>query len=321
MIFFLHGGDAFRVNERRGVFQKTFAKKYPQAEFLIFDFEDQGTIEDVRRALGACEEGLFATQKMVVFLHPFELREASEQLLLVFLEKFTEKPETEITLLFVNPGKIKKTHPLTRFLAGHADKEEMFEKPAEKDVAAYIRRELSLIDAEASFSHEALRVFASSLGTDTARIRSELTKLSTFKPSGVFEVSDVALLVGTAPENAIFEALDALGRGDKNRALFLFHREASGTEGAYPILAMCAWQARRLLLVRAAFDRGIRRVQDIALETKLPPFSVQKMIGTIDHFPLARIKKGLSMLSDFDTEFKRGGMDPYVALDLFIWKF
>lgn len=321
MLFFIHGEDAFRVNERRAVFQKTFAKKYPRAEFFVFDFEDQGMIEDVRRAIGACEEGLFATQKMVTFLHPFELGEAGEKLLLGFLEKFIEKTETEIALLFVNPGKIRKTHLLARFLAGHADKEEALEKPAEKDIAAYIRRELSLIDEEAGFSREALQVFAGSLGTDTARIRSELTKLSTFKPGGVFEVSDVALLVGAAPENAIFEALDALGRGDKRRALFLFHREASGAEGAHPILAMCAWQARRLLLVREMRDKGMRHAQDIAAETKLPPFAVEKMLGTIDRFPLARIKKGLAMLSDFDTAFKQGGMDPYVALDLFVWKF
>jgi DNA polymerase III delta subunit len=103
--------------------------------------------------------------------------------------------------------------------------------------------------------------------------------------------------------------------------LFLFHREASGAEGAHPVLAMCAWQARRLLLVREMRDKGMRHAQDIAAETKLPPFAVEKMLGTIDHFPLARIKKGLSLLSDFDTELKQGGRDPLVALDLFIWKF
>jgi DNA polymerase III delta subunit len=98
-------------------------------------------------------------------------------------------------------------------------------------------------------------------------------------------------------------------------------REAAGAGGPHSILAMCAWQARRLLLVREALDKGRERAADIAAETKLPPFAVQKMLGTINNFPLARIKKGLGMLSDFDTEFKRGGMDPSVALDLFIWKF
>ena len=320
MLLLIHGEDTFRVNERRLVLQRAFVKKYPQAEVFIFDFEDQGTVDDVRRALGACEGGLFTTQKMVIFLHPFELGAASEKLLLDFLENLVEKTETDVTSLFVSPGKTKKTHPLARFLAKHAT-EEVFGKLEEKAVTAHIRRELALIDAAAGFTHEALRIFIASVGTDTARIRNELGKLATFKPGGTFEAADVLLLVGAVPEHAIFEALDALGRGDKKRALLLFHREASGPEGAHPILAMCAWQARRLLLVREAFDRGIQRVPDVAAETKLPPFAVQKMFGTIGALPLARIKRGLAMLSDFDTELKTGGMDPHVALDLFVWKF
>lgn len=321
MIFFLHGEDAFRVNERRIVFQKTFAKKYPQAEFFVFDFEDQGTPEDVKRGLSACEEGLFATQKMVTFLHPFALGVVQEKLLLDFLERFIKKTDTEVVLLFVNPGKVKKTHPLAKFLAKHADKEESIEKLEEKNITAHIKRELALIDTEASFSREALQIFILSLGTDTARIRTELAKLATFKPGGVLEVEDIRLFVEPAKEVVIFEALDSLGRGDKKRALLLFHREAAGSEGAYPLLSMCAWQTRRLLLVREMFDRGVRQVPEIVRETKLPPFAVQKMLGTIHNFSLQRIKKGLSLLSQFDTELKVGGMDPLVALDLFIWKF
>lgn len=321
MIFFLHGEDGFRVNERRSVFQKAFAKKYPQAEFFVFDFEDQGTPDDVRRSLAACGEGLFVAQKMVTFLHPFVLGVTQEKLLLDFLERFVKKTDTEAVLLFVNPGKIKKTHPLARFLAKHADKEEVLEKLEEKNITGHIKRELQLIDAGASFSPPALQLFILSLGTDTARIRTELEKLATFKPKGVFEEEDVLLLVGATKELAIFEALDSLGRGDRKRALLLFHREASGPDGVYPLLSMCAWQARRLLQVREMFDRGIQRAGDIAVQTKLPPFAVQKMLGTINNFSLQRIKNGLSLLSQFDTQLKVGGMDPLVALDLFIWKF
>ncbi len=321
MILFLHGGDGFLVNERRSILQKAFTRKYPEAEIFVFDFEDQGTPDDVRRSLSTCGESLFTSKKMVVFLHPFELGEVSEKLLLDFLKDFTEKNETEVTLLFVHPGKIKKTHPLAKVLARCVDKEEIFEKLEEKNKNAYIKRELATIDTEARFSREALQIFGVSIGLDTARIRRELEKLATFKPGGVFEEEDIHLLVGSISENAIFEALDALGRGDKKRSLVLFHREAGGADGVYPLLSMCAWQARRLLLVRESFDKGILRASDIALRTKLPPFVVQKMLGIIHNFSINRIKRGLMMLSLFDMELKRGGINPSVALDLFIWKF
>lgn len=321
MILFIHGGDGFLVNERRSFLQKAFTQKYPKGELFVFDFEDQSTLDDVRHSLAACEGGLFASRKMVVFLHPFELGETGEKVLLDFLEAYVKKDESEVTICFVNPEKIKKTHPLAKFLAKHADKEEVLEKLEEKNTGAYIKRELSLIDSKASFSRDALQLFITSLGTDTARIRTELQKLSTFKPGSVFEKEDVTLLVGSSSENSIFDALDALGRGDKRRAIILFHREADGPEGAHPILAMCAWQARRLLQVREMFDKGILRSSDIASQTKIHPFVVQKMLGTINNFSPARIKQGLILLSEFDTALKQGSMDPHVALDFFIWKF
>jgi DNA polymerase-3 subunit delta len=321
MLLFLHGADGFLVSGRRSVLQKAFAKKYPSGEIFVFDFEDQGTLDDVRHSLSVCEEGLFATRKMVIFLHPFELAETSEKLLLDFLKSFVKKTESEVTLLFVNPGKIKKTEPLVKFLSKHAAKEEVLEKLEARNQSAYIKKVLAGIDPEASFSRDALQLFGASIGVDTARIRTELEKLSTYKPGGVFETEDVALLVSSGAENVIFEALDALGRGDKRRALILFHREASSPEGAHPILSMCAWQARRLLMVREFYDKGILRSSDIASQTKLPPFAVQKMLGTISNFSTPRIKAGLTLLSDFDTQLKTGTLDPHVALDLFIWKF
>lgn len=320
MFLFIHGEDGFLVNRRKLALQKAFAQKYSGADIFTFDFEDQGTVEDVRRALLACEEGLFAARKMVIFLHPFELSETAEKFLLAFLNNFTKKISTAVTLMFVHPEKIKKTHSLARFLAKHSDKEEVLEKLQEKNTAVFIQRELASIDARASFSPSAMRLFSDSLGTDTARIVSELGKLAVFKPGSRFEVDDVALLVSAMAERAIFPALDALVYGEKERALLLLRREALGSEGVYPVLAMCAWQVRRLLLVREAFDHGIQGTSAIAAQTKLPPFVVQKMLGAVKNFSLVRIKRGLTMLSDFDTVLKRGGMDPSVALDLFVWK-
>jgi DNA polymerase-3 subunit delta len=321
MILFIHGEDGFLVNRRRLALQKAFMQKYPDADIFTFDFEDQGTLEDVQRALSACEGGLFSARKMVIFFHPFELDETSEKFLLAFLDNFARKEAKEIMLLFVHPEKIKKTHKLARFLEKHNDKEEVFEKLQEKNATAFIKRELELIDDKANFSPSALRMFSESLGNDTARIITELEKLAVFKPEGVFEEDDVLLLTGIAADKNIFSALDALSRDDKKCALLLLRREADSLENTLKTLAMCAWQTRRLLIVREAFDRGIQGVQAIATQTKLPSFVVQKMFGAIKNFPLSRIKRGLSMLSDFDTELKRGGMDPSVALDLFVWKF
>jgi DNA polymerase-3 subunit delta len=324
MILFLHGEDDFSVNRRRRDLQQAFKEKYSESEVSVFDFEDQSGPEDLRRAFGACEGGLFASHKMVVFLHPSALEGPAEDMLKTFLKEQVKK-EDDTVLLFVEPRKIKKTHPIISFLIKHAGKEEAFPKPDAKDqstLAKLVEKELSVIASGMKFSREALRMFISIVGTDRARVASEIEKLVAYKGGeGMIEAEDIALLLEGSKESAIFDALDALGRGDRQRALILLDRETEGGDGAYQVLAMCAWQVRRMLMVREAYDQGMRHARDIALTTKLAPFVVQKALGTIDGFPLARLKAGLALLSDSDTKLKTGGMDPQVALSLFIWKF
>ena len=321
MILFLHGEDKFLVGRRKRALVSAFVKKYAAAEVFVFDFEDQGGVTDVKRALGACEGGLFAAEKMVVFLHPFVLGEAAEKILIDFLKEHAAVLPEKTILLFVHDGKIKKTHPLTKQLLAKMDKEEVYDALDGKALQNFIEKELAFFNDQVRFESEALRMFLALTEGDMTRMISELEKLATFKSTGVIGREDIDMLLSLPEEQNIFQALDALGRGDRKQALFLFRKESSHAEGVFPVLSMCAWQVRRLLLVREAYDRGIRRPSDVAAATKLPPFTVQKAMATIESFSLSRLKHGLALLSDIDTAFKQGKADPEVSLDLFVWKF
>lgn len=321
MILFLHGEDEFLVGRRKRTLMQAFKKKYVDAEVFVFDFEDQGMLPDVKRALDACEGGLFATEKMVVFLHPGALGDTTEKLMTGFLkEHATELPEHTI-LLFVHTGKIKKTQPIFKTLLSKMDKEEVYDALEGAALRNLVTKELAVFNTNVQFDGEALRLFLALTEADTARMMTELEKLATFKSEGMVTKEDVETLLSVPEENNIFNALDALGRGNREQALFLFRKESDKGDGVFPVLSMCAWQVRRLLLVRDAFDRGIRRPADIVSATKLPPFTVQKAMGAIEHFSLSRLKKGLALLSDIDTALKTGKADSETSLDLFIWKF
>lgn len=321
MIFFLHGEDEFLVSQRKQALVLAFQKKYTGAEYFVFDFEDQGAAQDVRRALDTCVGGLFATEKIVVFLHPFVLGESAEKLMVEFLkEQGGALPERTI-LMFVHSGKIKKTHPLTKVVLATMNKEEVCDALAEKTLERFLLKELALFNEHVTIDPQALRVFLAITGSDTARQITELEKLATFKGEGTITVEDIELLLVAPTENNIFTALDALGRGDRKQALFLFRKETERGDGVYPVLSMCAWQVRRLLAIREAYDKGIRRPGDIASATKLPPFTVQKAMATIEHLPLSRLKNSLALLSDIDTALKQGKADPEASLDIFLWKF
>lgn len=321
MIIFLHGEDDFLVGRRKQVLLSAFRKKYAGAESFIFDFEDQRTVSDVSRALAACESGLFATEKMVIFLHPFALVEASEKLMIKFLKGQNGQRSDRTILLFVHTGKLKKTNPLTKLLLAKMDKEEVCNALEGKKLENFLAKELCTFNPNVTLNPEALRLFLALTEKDAARQMTELEKLATWKGEGVITAPEVEALLSAPEGNNIFNALDALGRGDRKQALFLFRQESEKGEGVFPVLSMCAWQVRRLLLVREAYDRGIRRSGDIVSATKLPPFTVQKALSTIEHFPLPRLTQGLSMLSDIDTNMKQGKANPEASLDIFVWKF
>lgn len=321
MILFLHGEDNFLITRRKQALVSAFQKKYAGSECFIFDFEDQGTVQDVKRALDACEGGLFGTEKIVVFLHPFVLGEVAEKLLTKFLKEHIELLPEHTVLLFAHQGKIKKTNPLTKLLLTKADKEEVYGVPEGRALRTLLTQELARFNEHVTITTDALELFLVLTGNDTARQMTELEKLATYRGEGEITVEDIEQHLVAPEENNIFSALDALGCGDRKRALFLFRTEMEKGDGVYPVLSMCAWQVRRLLIVREAFDKGIRRATDIVSATKLPPFTVQKALSTIEHFPLMRIKNGLTLLSDIDTALKQGKADPEASLDIFVWKF
>lgn len=321
MILFLHGEDEYLVGRRKRVLIAAFLKKYVGAECFVFDFEDQGTPADVRRAFDSCEGGLFAAEKMVVFLHPFVLGETSEKLMTQFLEESVVKLPEKTILLFVHIGKIKKTSALTKLLLAKMDKEEIYDAPLGRATENLVTKELALFNDQVQFDTRALPLFIAYTKGNTARMMTELEKLATWKGEGVMTEADVRELLEAPDESLIFHALDALGRGNRKQALLLFRQETEKSEGVFPVLSMCAWQIRRLLVIREAYDEGIRRPSDIAVATKLPPFTVQKAMATIEQLPLSRIKNGLALLSDIDTNLKQGKADPAVSLDLFVWKF
>ncbi|MEK7549831.1 MAG: DNA polymerase III subunit delta [Patescibacteria group bacterium] len=321
MLFFLHGNDPFLIQRRKQAFTQAFTKKYPTGEIHSFDFEDTGSGDDVQRALSAAEQGLFATQKCILLLHPLSLREEGAKRLTAFLEKYTETDFPEVTFLFVQSKGFRKNDKLAMLLKKVASKEEVLDTPVGKGLDAWVRQELASIDSRGTITDTALQNLIRATNGELMRLSSELEKLAFFFEDGKVTEESVDELVEFAREEVLFQALDALSRGDKGRALLLFRTQEDGPQSIYPLLSMCAWQVRRLLLLREGYDQGARNASQAASYAGLQPFVAEKALRFISSLPAARLKRALALLSEFDTRLKQGNIDPGVALSLFVWKF
>ena len=323
MLYFLHGEDVVRVGDRRHELIDGFKKKYPTGEVQIFDFEDNGTQEVIRSACSACDQGLFAVPKLVLWLHPFVLKEGEDALKL-FLTHFIKEPPQDISLLIIATGKIKKTHPIAALLLKKSDKVEVLESLTGVALEKYALSVLASFDTTLSIGRPALASLLKAYGTDMLRLRQELTRLAAYRGTGMITSADVALFLRPSSEATVFQALDALSRDEREKALTLFTLEQSGEtkhEAVYGLLSMCAWQLRRLIQIREVYDQGIRDSAGIARATKLPPFAVQNTLRSINNLSLPRLIAGLTLLADMDAQMKVGALDPGVALDTFVFKF
>lgn len=324
MIYFLYGEDDVRVGERRRELVDGFRKKYPTGEVQIFDFEDNGTPEAIRLACSACDPGLFAVPKLVIWLHPCAPKEG-EVALKDFLARFVKEHPKDISLLVIAPGKIKKTHPVSAILLKKADRTEELELLSGAALEQYVLSMFAGFDTGLSIGRPALASLLKAVGDDRFRLKQEVARLATYRGTGMITSEDVALFLRPSAETTVFQALDALSRGERERALTVFVVEQRAgnapKDAVYGLLSMCAWQIRRLIAIREAYDQGNRDSGSIARVTKLPPFAVQNALRSIDRLPLPRLIAGLSLLADMDAAMKVGELDPGVALDTFVWKF
>jgi DNA polymerase III delta subunit len=323
MLYFLFGEDEVRVNERRRELSDGFRKKYPTGEVQVFDFEDTGTPEAIRFACSACDSGLFAVPKLVMWLHPFALKEG-EEALKKFLTRFVKEPPADISLLILAVGKIKKTHPVAAWLLKKSDRVETLDPLTGSALEGYVVSALRAFDAELSIDRLALALLLKAVGKDMLRLKQEIARLAAYRGSGMITSADVSLFLRPSMETSVFHALDALSRGEREKALLLFAQEQAGqvkSDAVYGLLALCAWQLRRLMQMREAFDNGCRDSASIARQTKLAPFAVQNALRSLSGLSLARLSAGMTLLADMDAALKIGTLDPGVALDTFVWKF
>ncbi len=323
MLYFLYGEDEVRIGDRRRELLGGFRKKYPNGEIQIFDFEDSGTPEAIRSACSACDQGLFSVPKLIVWLHPFSLKEG-EDALKKFLTRFVKEPPADISLLVISPEKIKKTHPIAALLLKKSDRVEGIEPLEGAQLERYVISLLKTFDTELSISRTAMGILLKAIGNDTLRLKQEIARLAAYRGTGTIMNEDIRLFLRPSSETTVFQALDAMSRGERQRALLLFTEEQAGEskhEAVYGLLSMCAWQLRRLIQMREVFDRGIRDSAGIARETKLAPFAVQNALRSLGSLPLSRLTNGLILLADMDAAMKIGELDPGVALDTFVWKF
>ena len=147
--------------------------------------------------------------------------------------------------------------------------------------------------------------------------KSEIEKLISYCSDREITKNDVELLVKSKVDMNIFNLIDSISSKNKRKAVNLLNEQIDeGTNEIY-MLTMFVYQFRNLLKVKSLLNSGMSS-SEIASETRMHPFVVQKSIEQCGKFEMDDLKKIYKKLFDADLAIKTGKINPRLVLDLLV---
>ena len=157
---------------------------------------------------------------------------------------------------------------------------------------------------------------ANLVGSNPQLATQEITKILTYLNfSREIEMDDVIQLVADVAPTNIFDMVDALAEGKKQKALELMH--AILQERADEVFGMVVRQFRLLIMTRTLIDMGIRGDR-IAAELHVHPYVGKKLEKQAQLFSKSQLEMIYPQLLKIDENLKSSQMDIPLAMDLFI---
>jgi DNA polymerase-3 subunit delta len=319
MFIFLSGTDHFRLRLREHALVEDFRQKYPESERRVFDGRD--TTEQLISALQEELLGnLFTTSRVILIRHAELFDERLCEAVRVQLDQAL--PDDVLVLISAESiGRAKKGNALQTWLSQQASAENV-DILSGRALSQSIVEILHGIDSEMRIEPRAIEVLAFRTGGMTGYIYHDLLKLILATDKQVITGDDVKNLIEEpAGESVAFVLLDAIVRGNRERAVSLLRQEERDDDAVFKLLGLFAWQVRQALMVRDEYEQGVSSPDVIAAAIGAKPFSVRKLLPLIGQLSLVRLKRALVMLAEADRGMKTGQIRPGVALDLFVWKF
>lgn len=315
MIIFLYGEDSFRSDRKvKALKEEFFKKNTSNVNSSVFDFSEDCSSKELISSLSS--RGLFSSEKFIVVKNLIDSKDKSSQDEIFDCIKDDNVSE-DIQLLFWEKNEPRKNNKLFRFL----DKKfrtEKFDKLSDNNLVEWVKGEFK--KRNVSIENDALNKLIFFVGNDLRKMTNEVDKLSNYVSEGKLKKEDIEMVVKSNSEANIFETIEAVGSGNKDKALKLLEDQLSKGDDPFYIFSMYIYQFRNLLKIGSFYFDGVRDKNIISKETKLHPFVVQKGLGQMKNFSMQKLKSVYRIMEKLDFEIKIGKIGIEDALNRIIIK-
>lgn len=309
MILFFYGEDTFRLHRKAKELKEQFYKKDPSGmNFMGFD-SDNFDIAAFSEAVRA--QPFMVKARLVVVRDIFSLPASVRDEVSDFLKN---QKNINNVVVFVADGAPDKRTTLFRFLQKEARVQE-FSLMHGHALQKWTEEHLKEFDF--TFEVGVLEYFLALSGNNLWRVHSFLQIFRGYCKEGVIRKDDVDQFVVGEYSSGIFDALDALAKREKAKALQLLHEQLLQNKHPLYVMTMLVSHFRQLLILADLEHRRIPSSES-ARQSKLHPFVVKKLQPALRRFPYVFLRKAYIKLTALDEAVKTGDISAITAIDMFV---
>ncbi len=321
-VLFLYGEEGYLIHWA----VESLVNRYVNPALRSMDyvkFQDEG--EDVSAVLDACNTFSMMSERRLVWASEFPpLRSANAKGFgadgLAQMEAYLKEPNAGTLLVFTSQTPEPKSE-LVKLLKTKARCYE-FDQLDYGTLSGFITKRFAaagvqadrdlvrtIIDQSGYFNKETeYRIF---------NLVNDIEKMIAYSQGGQVTEEAVSQVLNGDMDTFIFNLLDAVSGGQKDRAFGLLYNILSSGRDVFSIVGMLVNQFELMLEV-AQFKEEGRNLPQIAEIMKGSEFRIKKAMGYTEKFTVSKLKDILIDLYEVDRNIKTGLLEPNLALEILI---
>ncbi len=191
-----------------------------------------------------------------------------------------------------------------------------FVTPDERTLTIWITAQVKAVSKE--IEQSAVFKLIENAGSDMNVIRNELDKLIAYcMDVPRITLKDVNEICISNPEDDVFQMIECIARGQKSKAIHLYHGLLDRKEPALKILFLIARQFDILLKIKLCAREG-KTDEQTAEITGIRSWLVKKYREQSDRYSYEQLRTIVDKCQEMDYKFKTGQISDTIAVELLI---
>lgn len=289
-------------------------------DYVILDGEEA----TVDRIIESCETFSMFSEKRVVWVRDFKplTSDSPKGYAKADLQRLAEYIEntSEGTCLIFSSEEIKAKAIVTSALKKYG-KSYDFDTLDKSDLMSFAGKRFRVAGLE--ISNSGMRTLIDVTGYYNREsdyrlfnLENDIGKIISHCDGGRITEEDIVRCVSGDSDTFVFDMLDGISSGHKDRAFSIIHNILGNGGDVYSVIGAIVSQFELMLSVKQMRENGMNP-SEITRKLGASEYRIKKLMPHVNRYSVDKLKKALSSAYEMDRNIKTGLLDQQLALELF----